>query len=220
MRDAMTTATRHDTLLLVAVSLCAVLAAGPATADDETTRLRSENAALRARGAELEREVAALRALAGVAPDDEEPALVATEPAEDGGEAGLATRRIRLERTHGSTAPHVFTLTRGAASALTGRIETELSGGIYEHARSVRLTVDDATYDCPVTDYDKRRVTTGLKKRIRRDHEDLAFAVPPEALSAMADARRVGIDLGRSAFAVPPRGLVALRLFATTPPAE
>jgi hypothetical protein len=36
----------------------------------------------------------------------------------------------------------------------------------------------------------------------------------------MADARRVEIDLGRSAFVVPPRGLVALRLLATTPPAE
>jgi hypothetical protein len=71
-----------------------------------------------------------------------------------------------------------------------------------------------------VTSYDKQRVTTGIKRRIRRDHEDVTFVVPPEALTTMADARRVEIDLGRSAFTVPPRGLVALRLLATTPAAE
>jgi hypothetical protein len=187
---------------------------------DDIQRLRTENAALRTRIEALEREVETLRALADVAPDDTEPPVVATRADDETDGDGLMTRYIRLERRHGSNAPHFFTLTRDGSGALTGRIETELSGGIYEHTRRVRLVIDDAAHEFPVTGYDKRRVTTGLKRRIRRDHEDVTFAVAPDALAAMADARRVEIDLGRSAFVVPPRGLVALRLLATTPPAE
>jgi hypothetical protein len=206
--------------VLVAALLVAVPAIGQAESADELTRLRTENAALRAHVEALEREVAALRALADVPPDDDEPPLVATEPDEATGDEGLATRLIRLDRTRGSTGPHFFTLARDAAGTVTGRIETRLSGGIYEYTRLARLTVDGTSYDCAVTHYDKQRVTTGLKRRIQRDHERVAFAVAPEALAAMAEARSVGIALGRSAFTVPPRGLVALHLLATTPPAE
>jgi hypothetical protein len=213
---------------VVAWALGAVLALGLASgpfqaraADaDDAERLRAENAALRAQVEALERELTTLRALADVPPDDDEPPLVATVPDDTTGEDGIGTRDIRLQRLRGSTAPHFFTLTRDASGTLTGRIETNLSGGIYEHTRHVRLTIDDEAHVYPVTSYDKQRVTTGLKRRIRRDHEHVAFVVPPAALAAMAAARRVEIGLGRSAFAVPPRGLVALRLLATTPAAE
>jgi len=202
------------------VMLAFMLSLAPITSraePDELERLRAENAALRGQVQTLEHENTALRALADVRANEQEPLVIPVPPdATTQTPSGLRTRAIRLDVTRGSRAFHELTVVRREDGSVTGTIAARLSGGIYRHAETVRLVIDETEYACPIVDHDIRRITGGgMKRRVRHDNERITFTLPAAAVGALVEASAVQGVVARTHFDVPPDGIVALRVLAS-----
>jgi hypothetical protein len=191
----------------------ALLAALPARADD-VDALRAENARLRERVEQLERENAALRGVVRARPAPVPGRVVERETA--GGATVWATEPGRLDVTRGSRATHSIWLERtpGTPDA-TLWIRAEFSGGIHRAAKQLTLTLDGTEHVLPVSDYDATRISGRLGRGPqRRDHELLRIAVPAPVLTALGGATTATGQLGRTTFTVPPAVLAGLRALA------
>jgi hypothetical protein len=191
----------------IALALLVLCAALPARAD-ELERLRDENARLRQRVEQLERENATpaipTRVVERAAPDG--TMLAATEPS-------------RIDVT-GSRAAHWLWLERAAGRHdATLWIRTEFSGGIYRHTERLALRLDGAEQVLPIASYDATRITTGVAHRpLRRDHEVVSVIFTPPVLAALAGAASMSGQLGRTAFTVSSDVLASLRALARQTP--
>lgn len=208
-------------IIVAGLALPLALLASPIAWAGELEDLRAENARLRERVEQLERETARLRR---IGPDPErldeqaiaERVTVTTGP--DGSTAATAT--LPLAVTAGSRADHELTLVSNGTE-VRGTILSRFSGGIHAGVDEIVLDADDRSFRLPVVGYDVTRITTGApQRRRRRDHERVTVVLPPDALAASADARSVGGVVGRVRFAIEPRDQATLRAFTervTTP---
>jgi hypothetical protein len=202
-----------DRALRLLALLIALLAARPARADDLQT-LEAENARLRTRIEQLERENAELRGVARTA----EPPIAArvVERESEDGKTIWATEQARIDTTGGGRAAHWLWLERSPGSPdATLWIRTEFSGGIYRHTDDLELRLDGAGHTLPIARYNATRITTGVGPRPqRRDHEILSATLTPPVLAALAQAATVSGRLGRMSFTVPAETLASLRALA------
>ena len=195
-------------------SLLLVLAVGtaPSVRADEVSALQAENARLKARIAELERENATLRGEARSADpalptkvvekeNDEGATIWSTEPAPVE-TAGRSKHLLWLERTPGQA---------GGVLWLRG----EFSGGIYRNTEQMELRLGGTTETLAIAGYDVNRITAATGRRTqRRDHETVHVVLDARQLSALAETATLSGKLGRTAFTVPAETLASLRALA------
>jgi hypothetical protein len=209
------------------------LAAGPVAAGDPCPpRLEetlAENARLRARIAELESELAGLRAekrdlqiVAGIAPADageraERAVRERLTTSAAGGTTTVTTPPLRLDVTHGTAARHwVRFRAAGASDAVLMVVSTRASGGIYRGVPHAVIDVDGASIACAVVGYDSRRVTAGTARApVRRDDETVTLRLPPAAIERLAAARQARGRLGPVRFTLSDPQLAAVRVVRT-----
>jgi hypothetical protein len=200
-------------VFLLLVLGAALLAIRPARADD-LQALEAENARLRTRVEQLERENAELQGVVRAA-EPPLPARVVERETEDG-KPIWATEQARIDTTGAGRAAHWLWLERTPGSPeATLWIRTEFSGGIYRHSERLELRLDGAGHSLPIARYNATRITTGVGPRPqRRDHEIVSVTLTPPVLAALAQAATMGGRLGRMSFTVPPEALASLRALA------
>jgi len=208
-------------LALLAVA-AVVRAADPS---DEVARLRAENARLEARVRELEAAKAEMErrcpppVAAAVERAADEKLEVRTSP--EGGVTHVATERSLLDRTSGGVGKHWLTV-RAARAASGGAeqpiltIDTAASGGIYRSAKTLRLVVDGAAEDLPVTRYESEpiRVESRQGPRTVGEREAITVALPPATLARISGAREVTGTLGPMTFRMTTDQVLAVRALA------
>ena len=197
---------------LASFVLVLAVGAAPSARAGDLSALQAENARLKARVAELERENATLRGEArsaqpaiptkvvekekvdGVKVWSTEPAPVQT--------AGRSEHLLWLERTPGQP---------GGVLWLRG----QFSGGIYRHTEQLELKLDGTTETLPIAGYDVSRITAAIGRRTqRRDHETVHVVLDARQLSALAETATLSGKLGRTTFTVPAEALASLRALA------
>jgi cell division septum initiation protein DivIVA len=198
-------------VLLVAV-------AGPALADDAAVRrLEEENARLRARVAELEREVATLKKAAPSAPlaAAMERRAEETVVVSDGDDGGIAIAPTLLEREGGAQSRHwiAFRTVRGAPNMVEAVIETDASGHAYRDVKTMQLTIDGRPYECAVTAYRTETVTAVRQGSRVTVKEILRIDVPKATLARLADATEASGQLGKTRFTLTPEQLASIKAF-------
>jgi hypothetical protein len=202
----------HLLALVVLVAL-----AVPALADDAALRqLEQENARLRARVAELEKEVATLKREAPSAPLAaalERRAEETVTTREDGD--GVAIEPSLLEREMGAPSRHwiAFRTVEGAPGKTEAVIETDASGSAYRDVKTLTFTIDGKPYECAVTSYHTETVTAVRQGSRVSVKEILRIDVPPATLARMADAREVQGQLGATRFMLTPEQLASIKAF-------
>jgi hypothetical protein len=196
------------------VALVLVLAAGaPGVRGDDTGALQEENARLRARLAELERENARLRGEVNNSQPaiptrvveraaDDGSKLWTTEPAPIDISAGRSAHLLWLERTPGEAGGVLW-------------IRSEFSGGIYRNTEQLELQLDGKTETLPIAGYDVNRITANAGRHSqRRDHETVHVVLDARQLAALAATATLSGKLGRTSFTVPAETLASLRALA------
>jgi hypothetical protein len=180
---------------------------------DELDTLRTENATLRARLEELERENVELRGIARAAAPAIPTRVVERETPE--GKKLWATEPSRIDVT-GSRAVHWIWLERSpGVSNATLWIRGEFAGGIYQRTKQLTLRLDGSERTLPIASYDATRITTGVGHRPqRRDHEVVSVTLTPLILDALGGAATMSGQLGRTSFTVPTDVLASLRALA------
>lgn len=202
---------------LPALALIVVLAA-PALADDAALRrLEDENAQLRARVAELEKEVATLKREAPSAPlaAAMERRAEDTITTSDGATGTIAIEPSLLERQGGAQSRHWVALrTRGdAGGPVQAIIETDASGSAYRGVETLTFIVDGQPFPCAVTSY-RTEAVTAVRQGSRVSVKEILFIdVPPATLARLADAREVQGQLGPMRFMLTPEQLASIRAF-------
>jgi len=232
-------ATRRTAPGLAAVCICALAwtAAAHAQGNDasselerltaENARLKAENARLRSEKQTVEVEVEELREHTDQLADEiATPPPLSTAVDEPSGTTTVTAAASRVRVTKGTRAKHWIAFRSARQSAGTEApviqlyLSAKFSGGIYRGVKTLHLTVDGESFDCPVTAYRARPVTLGLpKKRIRRDDEFLTIALPPPAVARMDEASSVTGTLGRVELELSAAQLTALRAVVRSQPA-
>jgi hypothetical protein len=191
-----------------------LLGALSAQADDLQT-LEAENARLRSRVEQLERENAELRGAARTA-QPPIPERIVERDTEDG-RTIWATEPARIDTTGGGRAAHRLWLERSPGSPdATLWIRGEFSGGIYRQVDRLELRLDGAGHALPVASYKATRITAGMggPRPQRRDHEFVSVTLTPAVLAALGQAATMSGRLGRMSFTVPAEALASLRALA------
>src|SRR5262245_39767020 len=189
----------------------------------ELEQLRNENAQLRSRVQELERENARLRGDAShglsAALEQRATAAVAVAPGETPGTTSISTEASRLEGIGGGKSRHGITW-RAEPRAGGGRpdaaavvIDTSASGSTYRGVSMLRLVVDGTPVDCPVADYRTEIAPTGRDGAGRIQSEHVTATVPAAVLDRVAEASDVSGTLGPTTFHLTPEQLAAARAF-------
>jgi len=189
----------------------------------ELEPLRDENAQLRARVQELERENARLRGDASRGPsaalEQRATAAIAVAPGETPGATSISTEASRLEGIGGGKSRHWITW-RAERAAGGGRpdaaalvIDTSASGSTYRGVSTLRLVVDGTPVDCPVADYRTEIAPTGRDGAGRIQSEHVTATVPAAVLDRVAGASDVSGTLGPTTFHLTPEQLAAARAF-------
>lgn len=200
-------------------SLVLLLAvAGPALGDDATVRrLEEENARLRTRITELEREVANLKKAAPSAPlaaalerRAEETVVVSEDES-----GGVAIAPSLLERQGGAHSRHWLALrtVEGAKGKIEAVIETDASGHAYRDVKTMTLTIDGRPYECAVTSYRTETVTAVRQGSRVSVKEILRIDVPSSTLARLADASEATGQLGETRFTLTPEQLASVKAF-------
>ncbi len=200
-----------------------VLGAGAVARAGELDQLRSENAQLRARVQELERENARLRGDAShglsAALEQRATAAVAVAPGAAPGTTSITTEASRLEGIGGGKSRHWISW-RGERAAGGGRpdaaalvIDTSASGSIYRGVSTLRLVVDGTPVDCTVADYKTETLPTGRNGTDRIQSERVTANVPAAVLDRLAGASDVSGTLGPTTFHLTPEQIAAARAF-------
>jgi hypothetical protein len=211
---------------LLALATGAVHAGDPCPPRLEETL--AENARLRAHIAELETELAGLRAakrdlevVAGITPADageraERAVREQLTTSTAGGAATVTTPPIRLDVTHGSAARHWVRFRATSGSDVLMVVSTRASGGIYRGVPHAVIEVDGTSIVCDVVGYDSRRVTAGaVRAPVRRDDETLTLRLPPEAIDRLVAVPRASGRLGPVRFTLSDPQLAAVRVVRT-----
>lgn len=194
-----------------------VACATPVLADDAALqRLEQENARLRARVAELEREVATLKREAPSAP----LAAALERRAEEtvtstGDDGGVETEFSLLEREGGARSRHwiAFRTVAGDPGKVEAVIETDASGSAYRDVKTMTFIIDGTPYECALTSYRTEAVTAvrqGSKVSVK---EILRIDVPGPTLARLADAREVQGRLGATRFLLTPEQMASIKAF-------
>jgi len=189
----------------------------------ELEQLRNENAQLRSRVQELERENARLRGDAthglSAALEQRATAAVAVAPGETPGTTSISTEASRLEGIGGGKSRHWITW-RAERTAGGGRpdaaalvIDTSASGSTYRGVSTLRLVVDGTPVDCPVADYRTEIASIGRDGAGRIQSEHLTATVPAAVLDRLAGASDVSGTLGPTTFHLTPEQLAQARAF-------
>jgi hypothetical protein len=199
--------------LLAPIALALAASIAPCALADDTAALQAENARLRARVAELERENAQLRGDAKNAEPaiptrvverqtDDGSKLWATEPAPIDIGTGRSVHLLWLERAPGEAGGVLW-------------IRSEFSGGIYRNTEQLELRLDGKTETLPIAGYDVNRITASAGRRPqRRDHETVHVVLDARQLAALAETATLSGKLGRTSFTVPAETLASLRALA------
>ena len=196
------------------LALLAILLTALAAHADDLDALRAENARLRARVEELERENATLRGVVRAA----EPSIPThvVERTTPEGNVLWATEPARVDVKDGSRAAHWLWLERSPhAGDATLWIRGEFSGGVYRTTKRLELRLGGVAHSLPIASYDATRITSAVGRRpLRRDHEVLSVILTPPVLDALASAATMSGQLGRTSFTVPTDVLASLRALA------
>ena len=179
--------------------------------------LASENAQLRKRVEDLEKEVARLRVLAGeVVPADRAAAAEAkVQVVKD--EAGkiqtVKTQVSRLEILTGTTADHGLDVryTDGQAKMI---ITGWFSGQLYNQVKEVELSLDGQTLILPVSKYYSRMQMIGQRNPRRVDDEVVSIDLSAEALNKIASSTNVNGQMGMTRFSFSPEQIAIFKAVA------
>jgi hypothetical protein len=206
--------------------LIVALGSGRAPAEPPSVEsLQAENARLRARIIELEKENAHLRgtasqglaaALAAVSDGKVETKI---DAAHDTTTITLAPSR--LVRTKGGTTRDWLTLRaehpgRTRTMPVTDVmlvVQTSASAGTYRDAKTLELMVDGAREQCAVVGYETEPITAGRAAGRAAERETVRVKVPDAVLGHIAEARQVRGTLGPTEFELTPEQLSGFRAF-------
>ncbi|MBI1335594.1 MAG: hypothetical protein GC164_01375 [Phycisphaera sp.] len=184
----------------------------------EVESLRAENAQLKARVAELEKELARARQtstelaqLAGVeTPDESEQTLEARVKEVVDEKTGQTVMRTILSefKTENSRGKHFLSLefvkpASGDGKSVDGSIEARIltgaTGSQYMQADHITITADGQAYDLPITSYDRTLRRAGdMRRRIDISDEELTFTLPGDVLEKLVKSSTLEGTLGNT----------------------
>jgi len=213
-------------MIRLACLLIVMLAAGGALADDaaELEKLREENARLKARVAELEKQLGIVKQQKQqLAAEKEaiaqEQAAVESEQREyyldreyndEAGRTTITTRVSGLRTPRGGVLRHHWLRFEADYAGQPGsarpdtvlaKIETHASGKVYSRVDAVVFNTPHGPINAPVVDYDNKvRLSGGVRNRRRVDDEYISAKLTPRQISQLAAASEVSGKLGSEPF--------------------
>lgn len=197
------------------------IAAAPLlAADSELESLRKENAALKARVAELEKQLGIAHQEARQAKAVATQAQQVVQQAEErnqafyletkrdsaGNVSSLVSRQFNAQITAGQARNLIYIITARPATAagpssIRFNFFSEFSGSLYRDVSELILTADGREIRCPVSDHVvKAHIVPVGKQQVRRDDEKFVATVGLKDLPALSAAKSISGRLGHVTF--------------------
>jgi hypothetical protein len=214
----------------IVILICTLASASSVFAQDASDQLRKENAALKAENAQLRDQLRQLQDKLLSAETDrqqltadkqklvaqsqkivaESDALFITSDYDDAANTTtLSSRSWDMDMTRGAARYHWLSVEASfkgktapdKAPAASINFQSYFTGGVYGKIKEVTLTADGQALRLPVTSYENRYRRGGTpRKRTRKDDEFFSVALQPDQLAAIANAKTVTGEMGRSKF--------------------